>query len=69
MKVDSAVDNDALYRAARRFALLDNLLSKVLPKMPLLEFLIWLVTHRAVKTCQRVRVVFDLLASALSETI
>jgi hypothetical protein len=42
---------------------------KVLPDLPSLDFPVWLVTHRELKTSRRIRIVFDLLASALSETI
>ena len=42
---------------------------KVLPDLPSLDFPVWLVTHRELKTSRRIRVVFDPLASALSETI
>lgn len=44
-------------------------IEKVLPDLPPLEFPIWLVTHRELKTSRRIRVVFDLLARELSATI
>ena len=42
---------------------------KVVPDMPSLEFPVWLVTHRELKTSRRIRVVFDLLARELAKTI
>lgn len=42
---------------------------KVLPDLPGLEFPVWLVTHRELKTSRRIRVVFDLMARELSKTI
>jgi len=42
---------------------------KVLPDLPSLEFPVWLVTHRELKTSRRIRVVFDLLARELLNTI
>lgn len=42
-------------------------LEKVLPDLQSLEFPIWLVTHRELQTSRRIRIVFNLLARALSE--
>jgi DNA-binding transcriptional LysR family regulator len=42
---------------------------KVLPDLPSLEFPVWLVTHRELKTSRRIRVVFDLLARELAAII
>lgn len=39
---------------------------KVVAGMPSLEFPIWLVTHRELKTSRRIRVVFDLLVKELT---
>lgn len=40
---------------------------KVLPNLPSLEFPVWLVTHRELKTSPRIRVVFDALARGLRQ--
>ncbi len=40
---------------------------QVLPDMPPLNFSIWLVTHRGLKTSRRIRVVFDFLAEELNK--
>lgn len=42
---------------------------KVFPDLPSLEFPIWLVTHRELKTSRRIRVVFDLLAKEIANII
>lgn len=42
---------------------------KVIPDLPSLEFPIWLVTHRELKTSRRIRVVFDLLVRELTAMI
>lgn len=42
-------------------------IEKVLPSFPSLEFPVWLVTHRELKTSPRIRVVFDTLARGLAE--
>ena len=39
---------------------------RVLPEMPPLPVPVWLATHRELRTSRRIRVVFDLLAEALS---
>jgi DNA-binding transcriptional LysR family regulator len=44
----------------------DNAVLRVLPDEPPLTFPIWLATHRELHTSLRVRLVFDLLADALS---
>jgi DNA-binding transcriptional LysR family regulator len=44
-------------------------IERVLPDLPSLEFPIWLVTHRELKTSRRIRVVFDLLARELATTV
>jgi DNA-binding transcriptional LysR family regulator len=41
---------------------------KALPNFPSLEFPVWLVTHRELKTNRRIRLVFDTLARGLAET-
>ena len=40
---------------------------RVLDAVPTIEFPIWLVTHRELRTARRIRVVFDALAEALAE--
>jgi len=42
-------------------------IEKALPSFPSLEFPVWLVTHRELKTSPRIRVVFDTLARGLAE--
>ncbi len=42
-------------------------LEKVLQGFPSIEFPLWLVTHRELRTSQRVRVVFDFLARRIQE--
>ncbi len=39
---------------------------RVLDEVPCIRFPIWLVTHRELRTARRIRVVFDMLAEALS---
>lgn len=39
---------------------------RVLDEVPAVRFPIWLVTHRELRTAQRIRIVFDYLAEALS---
>ena len=41
-------------------------IERVLPKMDPIEFPVWLVTHRELHTSRRIRLVFDLLAEAMS---
>lgn len=40
---------------------------KVLPGLPAVEFPVWLVSHRELKTSRRIRMVFDCLADGLTE--
>ena len=42
---------------------------RVLPDAPPIDFPVWLVTHRELQTSRRLRVVFDLLAAALSTAL
>lgn len=42
-------------------------IEKVLPSLPSLQFPVWLVTHRELKTNRRIRLVFDMLARGLAE--
>ncbi|SDZ39943.1 transcriptional regulator, LysR family [Jannaschia faecimaris] len=42
---------------------------KVFPDFPSVQFPIWLVTHRELKTNRRIRLVFDLLARGLAEKV
>lgn len=42
-------------------------IEKVLPSLPSLQFPIWLVTHRELRTSRRIRVVFDTLARGLAD--
>lgn len=42
---------------------------RVLPGLPSLEFPVWLVTHRALKTNPRIRVVFDRLAEGIADLL
>ncbi len=44
----------------------EPLVCRVLPELPPIIFPVWLATHRELHTSRRVRVVFDLLAEALS---
>lgn len=39
---------------------------RVLDEVPPVQFPIWLVTHRELRTARRIRLVFDLLADALA---
>lgn len=41
---------------------------RVLDDVPLVQFPIWLVTHRELRTARRIRVVFDLLAEMLASS-
>jgi DNA-binding transcriptional LysR family regulator len=45
----------------------DPTVERALPDLPGIPVPLWLTTHREVRTSRRVRVVFDLLAEALSE--
>ncbi|SMR70633.1 transcriptional regulator, LysR family [Aliiroseovarius halocynthiae] len=42
---------------------------KVFPDLPSLDFPVWLVTHRELRTSRRIRVVFDLLARELDKAM
>ncbi len=42
---------------------------KVYPALPLIEFPVWLVTHRELTTSGRIRMVFDLLAEGLNKAV
>jgi DNA-binding transcriptional LysR family regulator len=46
----------------------EPLVQQVLPKLEPLVFPIWLVAHRELLTSQRIRMVFDLLATELAKT-
>jgi DNA-binding transcriptional LysR family regulator len=39
---------------------------RVLDALPQVRFPIWLVTHRELRTARRIRIVYDILAEALS---
>ncbi len=45
----------------------DPTVERVLPDFPSLEFPVWLVTHRELRTSKRIRVVFDALARGLKQ--
>jgi DNA-binding transcriptional LysR family regulator len=42
---------------------------RVLPEMPNLTLPIWLTSHAELRTSARVRIVFDFLAEALSDSL
>ncbi|MHA7818884.1 MAG: LysR family transcriptional regulator [Erythrobacter sp.] len=42
---------------------------KVFPALPSLQFPVWLVTHRELKTSRRIRIVFDALAERLAKAV
>ncbi len=44
-------------------------IEKVLPSLPSLQFPVWLVTHRELKTSRRIRLVFDILAREMSALV
>ena len=44
-------------------------LERVWPDLPALEFPIWLVTHRELRTNQRIRIVFDTIADGMTKKI
>ncbi len=46
---------------------LEPTVEKAVPTLPSLEFPVWLVTHRELRTSQRIRVVFDALARGLQQ--
>ena len=74
MSSDSNVVEWELVKAGYGISMLPEVLceaepgmEKVLPSLPSLQFPIWLVTHRELRTNRRIRVVFDLLARGLAE--
>ena len=71
---DSNVVEWELVKAGYGIAMLPEVLceaepgiEKVLPSLPLLQFPVWLVTHRELRTNRRIRVVFDMLARGLAD--
>ncbi|CDO59978.1 Transcriptional regulator, LysR family [Candidatus Phaeomarinobacter ectocarpi] len=44
-------------------------IEKVFPDLPSIDFPVWLVTHRELRTNRRIRVVFDLLARELKDKL
>ncbi len=44
-------------------------IEKVFPAMPSLQFPVWLVTHRELKTSRRIRAVFDVLSEGLAKAV
>lgn len=74
MSSDSNVVEWELVKAGYGISLLPEVLceaepgiEKVLPSLPSLQFPVWLVTHRELRTNRRIRVVFDTLARGLAE--
>jgi DNA-binding transcriptional LysR family regulator len=74
MSSDSNVVEWELVKAGYGISMLPDILcetepgiEKVLPGLPSLQFPIWLVTHRELRTNRRIRVVFDTLARGLAE--
>jgi DNA-binding transcriptional LysR family regulator len=74
MSSDSNVVEWELVKAGYGISMLPEVLcdaepgiEKVLPSLPSLQFPIWLVTHRELRTNRRIRVVFDTLARGLAE--
>jgi len=70
---DSNVVEWALVKAGYGISLLPEVLcdaepgiEKVLPSLPSLQFPVWLVTHRELKTNRRIRLVFDTVARGLA---
>ncbi len=75
MSSDSNVVEWELVKAGYGISMLPEVLceaepgiEKVLPGLPSLQFPVWLVTHRELRTNRRIRVVFDTLARGLAET-
>lgn len=73
MSSDSGVVVWELVKSGYGIAMLPEVLGEVEPgiekalsSFPSLEFPVWLVTHRELKTSQRIRIVFDLLARGLA---
>ncbi|MFY0613185.1 MAG: LysR family transcriptional regulator [Hyphomicrobiaceae bacterium] len=74
MSSDSAVVVWELVKAGYGISMLPEVLcesepgiEKALPSLAPIEFPLWLVTHRELKTNRRIRIVFDLLVRALAE--
>jgi DNA-binding transcriptional LysR family regulator len=74
MSSDSNVVEWELVKAGYGISMLPEVLceaepgiEKVLPSLPSLQFPIWLVTHRELRTSRRIRVVFDTLARGLAD--
>ena len=74
MSSDSNVVEWELVKAGYGISLLPEVLceaepgiEKVLPSLPSLQFPVWLVTHRELRTNRRIRVVFDTLARGLAD--
>ena len=74
MSSDSGVVVWELVKAGYGISMLPEVLceaepgiEKALPSLPSLEFPLWLVTHRELRTNRRIRVVFDMLARGLAE--
>lgn len=44
-------------------------IEKVFPSLPSASFPVWLVTHRELRTSPRIRMVFDVLAEGLEQTV
>ena len=44
----------------------ESRVQRVMPHLQAIEFPMWLVAHRELKTSRRVRIVFDLLAEAFT---
>lgn len=70
---DSNVVEWALVKTGYGISLLPEVLcnaepgiEKVLPSLPSLQFPVWLVTHRELKTNRRIRLVFDTVARGLA---
>ena len=73
---DSNVVEWALVKAGYGISLLPEVLcdaepgiEKVLPSLPSLQFPVWLVTHRELKTNRRIRLVFDTVARGLAAAV
>lgn len=76
MSSDSNVVEWELVKAGYGIALLPEVLGdaepgieKVLPSLPSLQFPVWLVTHRELRTNRRIRLVFDTIARGMAHLI
>lgn len=76
MSSDSNVVEWELVKAGYGIALLPEVLGdaepgieKVLPSLPPLQFPVWLVTHRELRTNRRIRLVFDTIARGMARLI